>query len=664
MSTLSMDAISSESPSRPRGREPHRRPRAIALIGVGALVLGFGCMENRWGEDAADRHMEPKAAGSCRLWLGESLSAGERLTSDNGRFALVYQDDGNLVLYETDGVPLWDTHTWGTDPGVVAMQSDGNLVVYDGAGTPLWDSGTWGHEVEGLVLQDDGNLVIYDVAGAAVWASGTVGHGAAESDAEPAVDAGEEDGLRNERYGINTHRPRGDWAAQLYDAVRDAGITWVRIDIEWDEIELERGVFDWDKADQPIRAARERGLHVFASLTDTPSWANGGRPSNVPPDDPDDWTNFCREVATRYDGAHGEPRVDVFGLWNEPDGMGLSDDYSSSERVDAYVESILIPGYEGIHAARTDAYVAGPDLASDRDFLIEMLDRAASAVDIITVHRYSDFADGVTDSLEDTRSILEDAGVFGSKPLWLTETGWSTHSGCWNETENDETQAERYVELLDRLADRPWVEKVFFYELVDDDSPGACPWGVLNGDGSEKPAYRAYRDFIADHDPGHDAAPTPAPGSSGSGDSGSGGSGSGAPGSGSDSGSGSSGPGSGGGPATGDMLLRGQELHAGESRVSTDGRFLLVYQGDGNLVLYVIASGEALWSSGTWGTETGVAVMQGDGNFVVYDASGTPRWDSVTGGSEGDRVVVQNDGNLVLYTASGAALWASRTCCR
>ena len=57
---------------------------------------------------------------------------------------------------------------------------------------------------------------------------------------------------------------------------------------------------------------------------------------------------------------------------------------------------------------------------------------------------------------------------------------------------------------------------------------------------------------------------------------------------------------------------------SGQSLISTDGRYRLVYQGDGNLVLYDDVDRSAPWSSGTAGWTTGQVVMQTDGNFVIY----------------------------------------------
>jgi GH25 family lysozyme M1 (1,4-beta-N-acetylmuramidase) len=105
----------------------------------------------------------------------------------------------------------------------------------------------------------------------------------------------------------------------------------------------------------------------------------------------------------------------------------------------------------------------------------------------------------------------------------------------------------------------------------------------------------------------------------------------------------------------------GHGLGPGEGVKSCDGRFNFVMQGDGNLVLYQGTS--PLWASNTVGKGGRTAVMQADGNFVVYALGNAPRWASNTNGNPGASLVVQNDGNVVIYD-SGKPIWASNTCCR
>ena len=149
-------------------------------------------------------------------------------------------------------------------------------------------------------------------------------------------------------------------------------------------------------------------------------------------------------------------------------------------------------------------------------------------------------------------------------------------------------------------------------------------------------------------------------------------------------------------------LQPGASLAAGQSIASPDGVYRLKMQSDGNLVEYDGAS--VVWAAGT-NPSGASAVMQGDGNFVVYNSSNDALWSSQTSGNPGAyvalgdggvfgvrsggvmiwapgnlvsgntltagqslfspagryRLTMQGDGNLVEYTKSGIAVWASST---
>ena len=101
------------------------------------------------------------------LWGGQSLRPGEKLKSQNGRYSLILQRDGNLVLYDR-GKAIWSSGTQGKRVDRLLMQHDGNLVLYGPRG-PLWASNTSGNPNILLRLQNDGNLVLYK----AIWSTGT-----------------------------------------------------------------------------------------------------------------------------------------------------------------------------------------------------------------------------------------------------------------------------------------------------------------------------------------------------------------------------------------------------------------------------------------------------------------------------------------------------------
>lgn len=111
--------------------------------------------------------------GADTLTAGMRLYPGQAVTSGDGRFALTYQTDGNLVLYGPGGVPRWSTQVF-SSPGYAEMQNDGNFVVYASDGTPRWASGTGAINAR-LVVHGDGNVAIYNTSNVQLWATHTGG---------------------------------------------------------------------------------------------------------------------------------------------------------------------------------------------------------------------------------------------------------------------------------------------------------------------------------------------------------------------------------------------------------------------------------------------------------------------------------------------------------
>lgn len=117
-----------------------------------------------------------------------------------------------------------------------------------------------------------------------------------------------------------------------------------------------------------------------------------------------------------------------------------------------------------------------------------------------------------------------------------------------------------------------------------------------------------------------------------------------------------------------DLMVRGTAangiMRANDAIQSANGRYVAVMQGDGNMVVYDYGTGRSIWDSGTAGLAPGGGlVMQSDGNLVVYDVAGQAQWNTGTAGPGINRamtLVMQDDGNLVVYDSKGGtALWSS-----
>ena len=110
-----------------------------------------------------------------QLHTGTIMVPGDTCTSPSGEFTLLFdpQDGSVEVLQSGFPHPLWSTQTRNQDAAQLIMQDDGNLVLYNSQGAQpenaIWSSGTYGSTNVNAFMQDDGNFVLYTP----VWDTGT-----------------------------------------------------------------------------------------------------------------------------------------------------------------------------------------------------------------------------------------------------------------------------------------------------------------------------------------------------------------------------------------------------------------------------------------------------------------------------------------------------------
>lgn len=107
--------------------------------------------------------------------------------------------------------------------------------------------------------------------------------------------------------------------------MRDAGSDWVMIVLDWNAIQpTQSAAYDWSSFDSQVQAAADAGASAYVLLMESPSWARAnGSPSR--PRGPlntiglAELTELAGEMAARYNGQNGHPRVDYWSFFGEPD---------------------------------------------------------------------------------------------------------------------------------------------------------------------------------------------------------------------------------------------------------------------------------------------------------------------------------------------------------
>lgn len=303
-------------------------------------------------------------------------------------------------------------------------------------------------------------------------------------------------------YGINAHTGSNNVLAKI----KEAGIKWIRIDLYWSKIELARGDFDFSEIDRIIEYCMNNGLSILGVLSSSPGWSNNNKGINYPPDDVEDWKNFVSITVSRY-----KDKIRYWNIWNEPNvekffALGKAD----------FVDEIFLPAAVTIRNKSPLSLIAGPELAhlegqgSEWYFWLKyILTECSQYIDIVSHHIYKNTGVyAIFESLEigenitpSVKEVIEDSG-FSSAPFWITETGWDT------ELFSEDEQETRYLEFLQKMEKKSYPNKIFFYQIIDDATPGIRPWGIIKSNFTEKPAYSVYSDFISGlYPPAEDSEP-------------------------------------------------------------------------------------------------------------------------------------------------------------
>ncbi len=314
--------------------------------------------------------------------------------------------------------------------------------------------------------------------------------------------------------------------------VHDAGFGWIKQHVGWRDVEgAAKGAFNWYFTDRIIADAERLGLNVLFRLDREPVWTvppEGTHSDNGPPENPQDFGDFCHALASRYRG-----RVRAYQVWNEPNlarewGGWVPDPVG-------YVE-LLRACYIGIKTADPDALVisAGlaptgngpPEAIPDVDYLIGMYEAgAAPYFDLLGVNapgykappemspgevaiddRYGGQRFFCFRHVEDVREIMlryDD----GDKQVAVLEVGWTTDPRPdspyhWHAV-TEEQQADYLVRAFCYAGEHwsPWIGLMTVISIADPRWTGEDEqywWAITEPGWPEthvRPAYETLSDM-------------------------------------------------------------------------------------------------------------------------------------------------------------------------
>lgn len=306
-----------------------------------------------------------------------------------------------------------------------------------------------------------------------------------------------------ERFGVVSSHiklfPRSIVESE-FAATRNAGISWLRCDFAWYDLEPARGEWDFAGTDIVIQEALDNGISILGILGTSPSWANGGHEWNFPPTDMGAWRNYVRTVVSRY-----RDKVSAWEIWNEENIHAF---WQPEPNPEAYVY-LLAAASEEIRSADPDATIVMGGVAGlGYDYLDACLSLgAAEYVDAVAYHPYAETIGEEGQPEEDllkpkeklSRMLVNFVHGLVSRhtakelQVWITELGWAT---CEESPPgvDQQTQAAYLLRTLINYAGTD-VDRVFWYNLRDTHLNDIDHYGLIEVNFNPKPSYDYFSTF-------------------------------------------------------------------------------------------------------------------------------------------------------------------------
>ncbi len=286
--------------------------------------------------------------------------------------------------------------------------------------------------------------------------------------------------------------------------MREAGISIVRMDFYWQDIEPGEGEFDFSRIDQVVEEINRGGIEILGLLHYSADWASSCGEWNCPPKDNALFLAYASRTAARYKG-----KVRYWEVWNEPDSATY---WKPQDGLKSYC-LLLKDVYQELKRVDPDCRVLNGGISSGISGVNLLYDNGAQEYfDILNIHIFENplnpgAAKAVASYTRIAHKIMARNGDT-MKKIWVTETGCPgvpAEAGVknWWAGENpDEQQQARWVgEMYGELLKDPHVEKVFWAFFRDTNKhwdTGVDYFGLVGWDFRKKPAFDAYKKMVGE----------------------------------------------------------------------------------------------------------------------------------------------------------------------
>jgi hypothetical protein len=254
-----------------------------------------------------------------------------------------------------------------------------------------------------------------------------------------------------------------DVVDELGNYMLDAGLTSDRAEIMFGDVATPDGGWDWTFADKAVDVYKKRPISAFCLLL-------GNAPGRKGPPRTDEerrlYADYVFRIVTRY-----KDTIKAWEIWNEPNIGNFWDNPSPAEYA-----ALLKAAYAAAKKADpTCTVIACSTSGADTSFIRETMAQGGwDACDAVSIHPYSmagsPTAQGLPEILRSACQAVTHNGV--TKPLWITEIGWTTDTTRQSELAQAEYAVQTYTISL-----AEGIRYVYWFTLGD----WGEKWGLIAG---------------------------------------------------------------------------------------------------------------------------------------------------------------------------------------
>jgi putative glycosyl hydrolase/Big-like domain-containing protein/hemolysin type calcium-binding protein len=337
----------------------------------------------------------------------------------------------------------------------------------------------------------------------------------------------------SEFYGIS----QGSLDERDVQGMAADGVHSERFLLRWKSIEPTRGSFHWTQRNRFIGQLASQGIRPVPFVWGSPNWVGSGALAQPPVNRTADqaaWRTFLQKAVARYGpggtywtntyrrqyGPSAKPMpIKSWQIWNEPN---LKKFFTPGATVDQSARTyarLLQISHDAIETQDPKAQIVFAGMPGYGDskawvFLDHVYDVAGarSDFDATALHPYARSVDEFRRQVLQFRASMTNHNDAGT-PLWLTELAWgSGPPDAFGHNVGLSRQQQllfnSFKLILYRRSD--WnIERVYWF-LWRDPAPDSfyshlcsiCGTaGLLNHDGTPKPAYNTFRNFTSETTP-------------------------------------------------------------------------------------------------------------------------------------------------------------------